>query len=206
MENREIPIDMEVISRWEAMVMLEGLPLWEKEELAILYDNTVKLTLSRRSTDKIPQTIFDKFTDVNLPIVRRLYRRIGPHFDIENMMVNLLEEVNSKIDYLHSDVTPEDNPIVKFCIEFADNYEDEISSKEQLTKEEYTEQVDKLLRYLRDVLLSDKMVTNVDKTNSKWVLKSSDTIKPTHTTRFWNQKTGGELLRFSLSDINKGLK
>jgi hypothetical protein len=206
MNNREVQIDMEVISRWESMGMLEGLPLWEKEELAILFDNTVRLTLSKKTVDRIPQNVYDRFTDVNLPIVRRLYRRIGPHFSLDRMLSEMIESVDKKMDYLSGEVTPESNPIVDFCIEFADNYEDEISSKKQLTNEEYTERVDNMLEYVRQVLLSDKMVTNVDKTSERWELKLSDTKKPQHTIRFWNQKTAKELLQFTLSDINKGLK
>ena len=32
----EINLDMEVISRWEPTGLIDGLPIWEKEELATL--------------------------------------------------------------------------------------------------------------------------------------------------------------------------
>ena len=89
----EDSLDYEVISRWEALGMLDNLPLWEKEELAILYDNTVRLILSDKTISKIPSDVDDVFNTVNLPIVRRLYRRVGPNFDISEMLGKLLEEV-----------------------------------------------------------------------------------------------------------------
>lgn len=202
----EINLDMEVISRWEPTGLIDGLPIWEKEELATLYDNTVRIILSNVVINKLPKDDFNLLEECSMPIIRRLYRRVGPNFDLENLLSLLLEKIVENKEFLLSKATPESNPIVDFAVEFSDNYEDELTSKKQLTKEEYTEQVDKMLKYVRQVLLNDNMVTNVDKSEEEWLLKISDKKKSQTSTRFWNQKIGKELFIFSLSDINKGLK
>jgi len=202
----EINLDMEVISRWEPTGLIDGLPIWEKEELATLYDNTVRIILSNVVISKLPKDDFNLLEECSMPIIRRLYRRVGPNFDLENLLSLLLEKIVENKEFLLSKATPESNPIVDFAVEFSDNYEDESTSKKQLTKEEYTEQVDKMLKYVRQVLLNDNMVTNVDKSEEEWLLKISDKKKSQTSTRFWNQKIGKELFIFSLSDINKGLK
>lgn len=202
----EINLDMEVISRWEPTGLIDGLPIWEKEELATLYDNTVRIILSNVVINKLPKDDFNLLEECSMPIIRRLYRRVGPNFDLENLLSLLLEKIVENKEFLLSKATPESNPIVDFAVEFSDNYEDESTSKKQLTKEEYTEQVDKMLKYVRQVLLNDNMVTNVDKSEEEWLLKISDKKKSQTSTRFWNQKIGKELFIFSLSDINKGLK
>jgi len=202
----EINLDMEVISRWEPTGLIDGLPIWEKEELATLYDNTIRIILSSVVINKLPKDDFNLLEECSMPIIRRLYRRVGPNFDLENLLSLLLEKIIENKEFLLSKVTPESNPIVNFAVEFSDNYEDESTSKKQLTKEEYTEQVDKMLKYVRQVLLNDNMVINVDKSEDEWMLKISDKKKSQTSTRFWNQKVGKELFIFSLSDINKGLK
>lgn len=201
----DLRFDMEVISRWEPTGLIDGLPIWEKEELATLYDNTIRIILSNKVISKLPKNINLLLEECSMPVIRRLYRRVGPNFNLDNLLSKLLDDIVKNETSLMMEATIESNPIVSFCIEFADNYSDELSTAKELTKEEYTEQVDKVLKYVRDVLLNDSMVANVDKSNDEWEIKLSDKTKSTQTTRFWNQKMAKDLLIFSLSEINKGL-
>jgi hypothetical protein len=175
----EVNIDMEVIARWEPTGFIDGLPVWEKEELAIIYDNSIRLILSDRFMGRLPKEDFELFETCLMPVIRRLYRRIGGNFKLEHMMGQLLGEIKESKDYLKSQPTPEDNPIVSFSVQFADNYEDELTSRQQLTNEEYEQEVDKMLKYLRQVLLNEKMVTNVDKNENEWVIGFNDFIGKT---------------------------
>lgn len=201
----EESLDYEVISRWEALGMLDNLPLWEKEELAILYDNTVRLILSDKTISKIPSDVDDVFNTVNLPIVRRLYRRVGPNFDISEMLGKLLEEVQKNMVELKSEATPEKDPIIEFCKTFADNYEDEKTMSKQLSKEEYAMEVDLILTKLRYILLNNKVISNINKTDDGFELNYSNVVKSENTTRFLNQKMGYSFLSQRLTEINKGL-
>lgn len=196
-------IDFDVIARWEAMGLLGNLPLWEKEELAIIYDNMVKIILADKTIKSLPNDVNDLLNTVNFPIVRRLYRRVGPFFDIETMLAKLLDEIDGNLSYLKKEATPEDNPVVSFCVNFADNYEDEKTLSKQITKEEYTERVDVILQTLRDILLNDNMVVNAEKEKSGWSLNLSENKKTFNYTKFWNQKMGARFLSQSLSDLNK---
>lgn len=196
-------IDTNVIERWDSLGLLEGLPIWEKEELAQIYDNATRLLLS----DKVGKNVFETYSDVYIPICRRLYRRVGINFNIETMMSKLLEEVNKvNPESLKFDKKiPEKNPIIEFCINFADSYEDEVTNINQLTKEEYESKVEKLLLTLKEVLLCEKMVSFVNRENSEWEIKHSEVKKSTQQVRYWNQKIGKQLLTSVLSDINKGI-
>jgi hypothetical protein len=196
-------IDTNVIERWDSLGLLEGLPIWEKEELAQIYDNATRLLLS----DKVGKNVFETYSDVYIPICRRLYRRVGINFNIETMMSKLLEEVNKvNPESLKFDKKiPEKNPIIEFCINFADSYEDEVTNINQLTKEEYESRIEDLLVYLKKVLLDEKMVSFVNRENSEWEIKHSEVKKSTQQVRYWNQKIGKQLLTSVLSDINKGI-
>jgi hypothetical protein len=196
-------IDVNVIQRWESLGLLEGLPIWEKEELAQVYDNATRLLLS----DKVGKNVFETYSDVYIPICRRLYRRVGINFNIETMMSKLLEEVNKvNPESLKFDKkSPEKNPVIEFCINFADSYEDDITNINQPTKEEYESKVEKLLLTLKEVLLCEKMVSFVNRENSEWEIKHSEVKKSTQQVRYWNQKIGKQLLTSVLSDINKGI-
>lgn len=196
-------IDVNVIQRWESLGLLEGLPIWEKEELAQVYDNATRLLLS----DKVGKNVFETYSDVYIPICRRLYRRVGINFNIETMMSKLLEEVNKvNPESLKFDKKfPEKNPVIEFCINFADSYEDDITNINQPTKEEYESKVEKLLLTLKEVLLGEKMVSFVNRENSEWEIKHSEVKKSTQQVRYWNQKIGKQLLTSVLSDINKGI-
>jgi len=197
---------LNVVQRWDSLGLLEGLPVWEKEELAQIYDNATKLLLSKNSVNKIPSDVFNIYDNVYIPVCRRLYRRVGPNMDIENMMGVLLEEVNDKKNYLKFDFQkPEKNPIIEFCINFADSYEDSYTNKIVYTDSEYVEKIDNLLNHLRNVLLDDKMVSYVNRDGDEWDIVHSEAKKTKTQTRFWNQKIGSQLLNSVLSDINKGL-
>jgi hypothetical protein len=132
---------------------------------------------------------------------------VGINFNIETMMSKLLEEVNKvNPESLKFDKKiPEKNPIIEFCINFADSYEDEVTNINQLTKEEYESRIEDLLVYLKKVLLDEKMVSFVNRENSEWEIKHSEVKKSTQQVRYWNQKIGKQLLTSVLSDINKGI-
>jgi hypothetical protein len=132
---------------------------------------------------------------------------VGINFNIESMMSELLEKINgTDIAELKSiKKTPEINPILEFCINFADSYEDEITSVKQLSKEEYEEKVENLLSFLKEVLLDEEMVSFVNRENSKWEIIHSEGKKTKQQIRYWNQKMGKQLLTSVLSDINKGV-
>lgn len=195
---------LDIIERWDATGLLYGLPLWEKEELALLYDDTARLVLSREATG-IPKDTYEALNNVAFPVVRRLYRRVGVNFDIENMMSKLLDEVEKNKSEIMGEVTKEKNPIVDFSVRFADNYEDIKTSEKRFSDEEYKERVDKILKFTKDILLSDKMVSFVDRTEGKWEIKYSDEEKSSQATRIWNQKIVMDLVKTTLMDTNKGI-
>ena len=87
---------LNIVQRWEPLGLLKGLPIIEKTELAQIYDNATKLMLSETSIKNIPNNIFEIYEDVYLPVCRRLYKRVGPNFNLGSMMGELLEEVNKK--------------------------------------------------------------------------------------------------------------
>jgi len=195
---------LDVIQRWEATGFLYGLPMWEKEELSLLFDDAARLVLSKKAMG-IPNDTYEVLNNVTFPAIRRLYRRVGVSFDIENMMAQILGEVEEKKADLQKDATPERNPIVEFCISFADNYEDQKTSEKRFSEEEYIERVDKILTHVRDVLLNKKRVSFVDRSDSEWLLKFSDEEKTPQATRLWNQKIAMELLKTTLMDTNRGI-
>lgn len=195
---------LDIVTRWENTGLLYGLPLHEKQELAPIFDNVSRMALSLTDKNKISMKTLEKLEDTMFPICRRLYRRVGFDFDIERMMDSLIKEIETK-DF--SEVIGEDkkNPIVNFCINFADTYEDEVISKKQFSDKEYTERVDKALGILRQILLNKDMVSFVDRTNSDWKVMLSDAKKSPKQTRYWNQNVSKEFLTAILSDTNKGI-
>ena len=195
---------LDIVTRWENTGLLYGLPLHEKQELAPIFDNVSRMALSLTDKNKISMKTLEKLEDTMFPICRRLYRRVGFDFDIEKMMDSLIKEIETK-DF--SEVIGEDkkNPIVNFCINFADTYEDEVISKKQFSDKEYTERVDKALGILRQILLNKDMVSFVDRTNSDWKVMLSDAKKSPKQTRYWNQNVSKEFLTAILSDTNKGI-
>ena len=194
-----------VVERWESLGLLEGLPLEQKYEMAQIYDNATKLLLSDRTLTKVPKKISDTMDDVFIPICRRLYKRVGPEFDLENMMSELLQSVNDSIDEITKLTTKENNPILEFCINFADGYGDEVTNKKSLTKAEYTNEIKKMLTKLEDILLNDKLVSYVDRNGTDYVLNTRETGKTNNQIRFWNQSVAKNLIETYLSNLNKGL-
>lgn len=194
-----------VVERWESLGLLEGLPLEQKYEMAQIYDNATKLLLSDRTLTKVPKKISDTMDDVFIPICRRLYKRVGPEFDLENMMSELLQSVNDNITEISKPTTKENNPILEFCINFADGYEDEVTNKKSLTEAEYTNEIKNMLTKLEDILLNDKLVSYVDRNGGDYVLNTRETAKTNNQIRFWNQSVAKNLIETYLSNLNKGL-
>jgi len=194
-----------ILQRWESTGLLDGLPQWEKEELAQIYDNTTKLLLAKKTIDKLPKNTFEQLENCYIPVCRRLYRRLGINFDVENMMSDLLISVENNIEELVKNEVTENKrtALVEFCINFADNYEDEISSKEQLSDEEYVERVDKILEVLKEILLDDRVVSYVNRDETEWKIIKKEEIKSPKQTRFWNQRVGFEFLKSTFSELNK---
>lgn len=192
------------VSRWSSTGLLYGLPLHEKQELAPIFDNVSRMALSLTDKNKISIKTLEKLEDTMFPICRRLYRRVGFDFDIEKMMDSLIKEIETK-DFSGEVSGDKKNPIVNFCINFADTYEDEVISKKQFSDKEYSERVDKALTILRQILLNKEMVSFVDRTNSDWKVMLSDAKKSPKQTRYWNQNVSKEFLTAILSDTNKGI-
>jgi hypothetical protein len=192
------------VSRWSATGLLYNLPLHEKQELAPIFDNVSRLALSLTEKNKISIQTLEKLEDTMFPICRRLYRRVGFDFDIERMVDSLIKEIENK-NFSEIDYENKKNPIVNFCINFADTYEDEVINKKQFSDKEYTERVDKALDILRQILLNKEMVSFVDRTNSDWKVMLSDAKKSSKQTRYWNQNVSKEFLTAILSDSNKGI-
>ena len=103
---------LNVVERWQSLGFLEGLPILEKTELALIYDNATRLLLSQRSLSKIPKKVQDSMDETIFPICRRLYKRVGPNFDIETMLSTLLESIEDRIHELLLPETKEKYPIV----------------------------------------------------------------------------------------------
>ena len=192
------------VNRWSATGLLYGLPLHEKQELAPIFDNISRLALSLTEKNKISIQTLEKLEDTMFPICRRLYRRVGFDFDIERMMDSLIKEIETK-NFSVEVGEDKKNPIVSFCINFADTYEDEVINKKQFSDKEYTERVDKALGILRQILLNKEMVSFVDRTNSDWKVMLSDAKKSSKQTRYWNQNVSKEFLTAILNDTNKGI-
>lgn len=197
---------LEVVQRWENTGLLYGLPLYEKQELAPIYDNVARILLSKFDSGDVPRNISDLMDSVMFPICRRLYRRVGSDFNIEKMVSKLISSVAEHQEILNKPIIDKAvNPLVEFCVEFADTYEDEIISKKQFNEEEYVERVDKILDSIRQILLNKEMVSFVDRTDSNWKIMLSDSKKSPKQTRYWNQKIAQEVLSSTLRDTNKGI-
>ena len=205
MEKEEI---LEVLQRWESTGLLTGLPPWEKEELALLYDNVTRVMLSKG--DQVDENIYETLGDVTLPTTRRLYRRVGINFEINTMVDELTKRVEDNYDAINVPPNKDEagnlvNPIVEFCVEFADTYEDDDIKKKVFSREQYTERVEKLLETVQTVLLSKEMVSFVDRSESDWKILYSDTKKSPTQVRMWNQKRAIETLHGILNETNQGV-
>jgi hypothetical protein len=196
---------LDIVHRWENSGLLYGLPLYEKQELAPIFDNVSRIALSKTDKGQISMNLLEDLENTMFPICRRLYRRVGSDFDIEKMMDNLIKEIKEKQEFLKGPTDSKTTPLVQFCIEFADSYEDEIISKKQFNEIEYEERVEKVLETLRNILLNKEMVSFVDRTNSDWKIMLSDSKKSPKQTRYWNQRIAKEVLTSTLQDTNKGI-
>lgn len=196
---------LNVVQRWESLGLLEGLPIQERVELAQIYDNATKLLLLDLTLKRIPKKISDILDEIYIPVCRRLYRRVGPNFNLEKMMSELLEVVNKDGDEIisvNSD-TPEKNPIVNFCVGFADNYEDEETSKIFVNEEDYQIKVGDLLTKLKEILLNEETVSYVSKEDDGYKLNIANVNRTNQQRRFWNQSVAKQFLNSVLSEINK---
>jgi len=205
MEKEEI---LEVLQRWESTGLLTGLPPWEKEELALLYDNVTRVMLSK--VNQLDDNVYETLGDVTLPTTRRLYRRVGINFKINTMVDELTRRVEENYEVINVPPNKDDagnlvNPIVEFCVEFADTYEDDDIKKKVFSREQYTERVEKLLETVQTVLLSKEMVSFVDRSESEWKILYSDTKKSPTQVRMWNQKRAIETLHGILNETNQGV-
>jgi hypothetical protein len=205
MEKEEI---LDVLQRWEGTGLLTGLPPWEKEELALLYDNVTRVMLSK--ADSLEEHVYETLGDVTLPTTRRLYRRVGINFEINKMVDDLTRRVQENYEAINVPPNKDEqgnltNPIVEFCVEFADLYSDESIKKKIFSKEQYSERVDKLLDTVKTVLLSDDMVSFVDRSDNDWKIMYSDTKKSPNQVRMWNQKRAIETLHGILNETNQGV-
>lgn len=205
--NEEFDDILNVVQRWESLGLLDGLPITEKTELAQIYDNATRLMLSERSIQRIPEEISEIYDNLYLPICRRLYKRVGPNFNLETMMSKLLEEVNKQGKGImkFNPEKPEKNPIVDFCVNFADDYEDDKTSKNMLSDEEYEQKIDYLTQKIKEILLNENTVSYINKEKEEYNLNIAKTNKPKQQRRFWNQSVAKNLLASALSEINKGL-
>jgi hypothetical protein len=123
---------IEVVQRWEHTGLLSNLPLYEKQELAPLFDNATRVFLSK-NLDEITNDLVET---VLYPICRRLYRRVGLDFNIENMVDSLIKKVKEdKEILLKNNIDSRVNPVVVFSVNFADIYEDETTNKKQFDDE-----------------------------------------------------------------------
>jgi len=194
-----------VVQRWESLGLLEGLPIQEKVELAQIYDNATRLALSEIKLRRVPKNVSDLMDEIFIPICRRLYKRVGTNFDITTMMSDLLESVNNNVaDLTKNNPNSVEDPIVKFCIDFADNYQDEITNVNSLTDEEYRKRVEVLLETMRSILLNDEYINNVEEDGDNFKLIQSSTKKTKNQVRYNNQYVAKNYLSGFLSGINKG--
>ena len=197
-----------VVQRWEPLGLLEGLPIQEKVELAQIYDNATRLLLAELTLKRVPRKVSDTMDELFIPICRRLYKRVGPNFDLENMMSKLLESVVRDLDtiFKSNPKEPEKNPVVEFCVNFADTYEDDLTNKNTLNDEEYKKKIGELLSNISDILLNERIVSYVSNEDGGYKLNFSGVQKNKQQTRFWNQSVAKQLFDSVLSDINKGFK
>jgi hypothetical protein len=205
-------VNSESIERWGSIGLLEGLPIWEKNELALILDNATKIVIDQIGRKSLNDDFLDVYDTVYIPICRRLYRRVGPRFDVIKMMDKLFEKLFNNFNTLKADIESERNeklsqkdPVVAFCIDFSDSYEDEETLKSFLSTEDYENKVDLILQRMRDVLLNNRNVLSFKKNGDDWDIKLSEEERSIGHVRFWNQKMSNTFLLQALSDINKGI-
>lgn len=206
-------VNNESIERWGTIGLLDGLPIWEKNELALILDNATKIVIDQVKRKALKEEFLDIYDSVYIPICRRLYRRVGPRFDIIKMMDKLMEDTMHNFDLLKveiekhktGDLLKQKDPIVEFCVNFSDSYEDEETLKSFLSEEDYEKKVNLILDKMRSVLLNNRNVLSFKNTGTDWDIKLSEEKRSVSHVRFWNQKMSNSFLLQSLSDVNKGI-
>ena len=210
MEYTEEDDILEIVQRWDNTGLLYGLPMYEKQELAPIFENVTRVALSKYSNKEVPRNISDLMDSVMFPICRRLYRRVGSDFDIEKMINDLIKKVTENQDMLTQtdDKTIKDkfvNPIVSFCIEFADQYSDELINRKQFNETDYKERIVKMLKTIENVLLNPMMTSFIDRSSDNWVVIDSESISSNKGIRIHNQKVALEVFSNIIKDTNKGI-
>jgi len=210
MEYTEEDDILEIVQRWDNTGLLYGLPMYEKQELAPIFENVTRVALSKYSNKEVPRNISDLMDSVMFPICRRLYRRVGSDFDIEKMVNDLIKKVTENQDMLTQtdDKTIKDkpvNPIVSFCIEFADQYSDELINRKQFNETDYKERIVKMLKTIENVLLNPMMTSFIDRSSDNWVVIDSESISSNKGIRIHNQKVALEVFSNIIKDTNKGV-
>ena len=210
MEYTEEDDILEIVQRWDNTGLLYGLPMYEKQELAPIFENVTRVALSKYSNKEVPRNISDLMDSVMFPICRRLYRRVGSDFDIEKMVNDLIKKVTENQDMLTQtdDKTIKDkpvNPIVSFCIEFADKYSDELINRKQFNETDYKERIVKMLKTIENVLLNPMMTSFIDRSSDNWVVIDSESISSNKGIRIHNQKVALEVFSNIIKDTNKGI-
>jgi len=210
MEYTEEDDILEIVQRWDNTGLLYGLPMYEKQELAPIFENVTRIALSKYSNKEVPRNISDLMDSVMFPICRRLYRRVGSDFDIEKMVNDLIKKVTENQDMLTQtdDKTIKDkpvNPIVSFCIEFADQYSDELINRKQFNETDYKERIVKMLKTIENVLLNPMMTSFIDRSSDNWVVIDSESISSNKGIRIHNQKVALEVFSNIIKDTNKGV-
>lgn len=209
MEYTEEDDILEIVQRWDNTGLLYGLPMYEKQELAPIFENVTRVALSKYSNKEVPRNISDLMDSVMFPICRRLYRRVGSDFDIEKMVNDLIKKVTENQDMLtQNDKTIKDkfvNPIVSFCIEFADQYSDELINRKQFNETDYKERIVKMLKTIENVLLNPMMTSFIDRSSDNWVVIDSESISSNKGIRIHNQKVALEVFSNIIKDTNKGI-
>lgn len=210
MEYTEEDDILEIVQRWDNTGLLYGLPMYEKQELAPIFENVTRVALSKYSNKEVPRNISDLMDSVMFPICRRLYRRVGSDFDIEKMVNDLIKKVTENQDMLTQtdDKTIKDkpvNPIVSFCIDFADQYSDELINRKQFNETDYKERIVKMLKTIENVLLNPMMTSFIDRSSDNWVVIDSESISSNKGIRIHNQKVALEVFSNIIKDTNKGV-
>lgn len=205
-------VNSESIERWGTIGLLDGLPIWEKNELALILDNATKIVIDQVKRKALKEEFLDIYDSLYIPICRRLYRRVGPRFDIIKMMDKLIEDTLNSFEYLSESIKNKKSeelnskdPLVEFCVNFSDSYEDEETLKSFLSEEDYEKKVNLILNKMKYVLLNNRNVLSFKNTGADWDIKLSEEKRSISHVRFWNQKMSNTFLLQALSDINKGI-
>jgi hypothetical protein len=127
------------------------------------------------------------------------------NINVENFVSTLINRVKEEISYIKGPIVGGINPILEFCIRFADTYEDEICKNSQFGDEEYEKRVENMLKTMKEILLNKEIISYVNRDNNIWDMKISEHKKSPTETRYWNQKTAMVFMEGVIKDTNKGI-